>query len=178
MNKINRFPELLARAEKQWQEQRPDLPVHEATLIGRFLGVAANVSDIGADALKAYQISQAEHDVMACMRRQGEPFELLPSLLLDEVRITSGALTTLLNRLIARGYCERMESKSDKRAKPIRLNSEGVELIDKITSHRFSLAANLLAAFSETDKVALNSLLVLLQRQVQEFLDPQEQRNL
>lgn len=167
MNKINRFPELLALAEKQWLEQRPDLPVYDATLIGRFLGVAANVGDIGAQALKTHQISQSEHDVMACMRRQGKPFEVLPSLLLEEVRITSGALTTLSNRLIARGLCERVDAQHDKRAKPIRLTQKGVHLIDEVTSHRFSLAAKLVSALSETDKVALNSLMGKLQSQVQ-----------
>lgn len=167
MNKINRFPELLAVAEKQWHTQRPDLPVYDAALIGRFLGVAANVGEIGADALKVHQISQSEHDVMACMRRQGAPYEVFPSLLLKEVRITSGALTTLSNRLIARGLCERGESKQDKRAKPIKLTSKGIELIDEVTSHRFVLASKLLDSFSEIEKTALHLLMVKLQEQVQ-----------
>lgn len=169
MNKVNRFPKLLAVAEKQWLKQRPDLPVLEATLIGRFLGVAANVGEVGENALKSYQVSQSEHDVMACMRRQGQPYEVMPSTLLEEVRITSGALTTLINRLISRKLCERVESKSDKRVKPIRLTEKGVLLIDEITTHRFNLAEELLASFSETDKVALNALMALMQKRVQEL---------
>lgn len=140
INNLNRFPELLARVTKQWQTQRPDLPVQEAALIGCLLGVAANLEDMGGDALKAAGLSQREHDVMACLRRQGEPYQATPGLLLEEVRITSGALTLCCDRLIKRGLLTRSHVAADKRSRLLALTEDGKALIDDITTQRFQLA--------------------------------------
>lgn len=166
INNLNRFPDLLARVTKQWQTQRPDLPVAEAGLIGCLLGVAANLEDMGSVALKKVGLSQREHDVLACLRRQGEPFQGTPSLLLEEVRITSGALTLCCDRLIKRGLMTRTHAQEDKRSRVLALTAAGKTLIDDITTRRFQLAEQLMAGLSPDEQKQLYELLLKVQRQV------------
>ncbi|WP_417690379.1 MarR family winged helix-turn-helix transcriptional regulator [Pseudidiomarina sp.] len=166
INNLNRFPDLLARVTEQWQTQRPDLPVAEAGLIGCLLGVAANLEDLGSVALKEVGLSQREHDVLACLRRQGEPFQGTPSLLLEEVRITSGALTLCCDRLIKRGLLTRTHAQNDKRSRVLALTAAGKVLIDEITTTRFQLAEQLMAGLSRNEQKQLQELLLKVQSQV------------
>lgn len=166
MNKLNKVPELLRKAKKQWQVERPDLPVDDASLVGMFLGMASNLAEIGKNKLSEYELGQTEHDVLACLRRQGKPFATTPNKLLQEVRITSGALTTCVNRLIARKLVIRVQDKQDQRSKPIVLTERGKSLIDEVTEVRFKLAAQIMRNFSLEEKQSLEQLLIKFSRSV------------
>ena len=158
-NKLNTVPELLRRAKSQWLTERPDLPVEDASLVGMFLGVASNLADVGIAKLSEFDLRQTEHDVLACLRRQGRPYAAIPNTLLEEVKITSGALTTCVNRLIQRKLVIRVVDKQDQRSKPIVLTEKGKLLIDEVTSVRFELAAQLIESFSDEEKATLEKLL-------------------
>lgn len=134
----------------------------DATLLGGIIGVASNLDAIGVSALKKFGLGQSEHDVLACARRQGEPFIATPGRLLEEVRITSGALTTCVNRLIDKKLVKRVHADNDQRSKPIALTPKGRALIDDVTTHRFTLAESLLSAFSEEEKATLKAMLIKL----------------
>ncbi len=164
MNKLNQVPALLQRATTQWKAIHPELPVEDAGLIGLLIGVGANSDALGMLHLKPFSLCQTEHDVLACARRQGAPYQVSPTLLLEEVRITSGALTTCINRLIGKSLISRVPSQTDLRSKPVQLTEQGLALIDKLTSVRFQLAAQVLANFSAEEKIQLESLLAKLQQ--------------
>lgn len=163
INNLNRLPTLLARVSEQWQRERPDLPVREAALVGCLLGVAANLEDRGSVELKANGLSQREHDVLACLRRQGEPYKATPGLLLEEVRITSGALTLCCDRLIKRGLVTRTHAQEDKRSRLLALTSAGKQLIDAITTARFRLAQELMSSLNPNEQKQLEELLLKVQ---------------
>ncbi|MDC8831994.1 MarR family transcriptional regulator [Alteromonas gilva] len=124
------------------------------------IGIGANADEVGMRVLRKFKLTQTEHDVLACARRQGAPHIVTPSLLLEEVRITSGALTTCLNRLTARALVTRPSNTRDLRVKPVQLTSEGLELIEQITQLRFKMAGEVLAHFSPQKKQQLKQLLL------------------
>lgn len=167
MNKINQVPALLARAEQQWLTIFPQLPVADAALIGLLIGVGANADRIGVKQLKPFALQQTEHDVLACARRQAPPYQVTPSQLLEEVRITSGALTTCLNRLIDKGLLTRVSSQQDLRSKPVQLTSKGCQLIETLTQARFQMAGQLMAALGADEKAQLQQLLLKFQQQLE-----------
>nr|WP_246601196.1 MarR family transcriptional regulator [Alteromonas antoniana] len=107
-------------------------------------------------------MGQSEHDVLACARRQEVPHIATPGLLLEEVRITSGALTTCINRLIDKKLVKRVHADNDQRSKPVALTAKGKLLIDDVTAHRFELARTLLSDFSEQEKATLKRMLFKL----------------
>lgn len=166
INKINQVPALLQRAEQEWRNVYPNLPVADAALIGLLIGVGTNADEVGLELLKPFDLRQTEHDVLACARRQPLPHIVTPSKLLEEVRITSGALTTCLNRLIQRGLISRLASEKDQRSKPIQLTEKGKMLIETITDARFTLAGELMSEFSQSEKALLKKLLLKFQGQL------------
>lgn len=175
INRLNQLPALLARVKQQWQQIHPHLPVNEASLVGKFIGVAANTDSLGMQALKQHKLTQSEHDVLACARRQEAPFIATPGLLLEEVRITSGALTTCINRLIKRELLQRIASQGDLRSKPVQLTDAGVALIDRVTEYRFKLAEELLDVLSFGEKQMLEYLLDKINQQVSALSEEVEQ---
>ncbi|MBE1300615.1 MAG: MarR family transcriptional regulator [Alteromonadaceae bacterium] len=139
------------------------MAVDDAALIGRLIGIGANADGIGVTVLKQFELGQSEHDVLACAMRQPAPHIATPNLLLEEVRITSGALTTCLNRLIKRELVERVAHTTDLRSKPIQLTDKGIELIERVTHARFNLSEKILQDFSESDKSEFVRLLKKIQ---------------
>lgn len=168
MNKVNQYPELLAQAKRQWQQQRPDLPVAAASLVGAFIGIASNYEAYGKSLLKPFDLLQNEHDVMACMRRQGAPYQRTPNQLLQEVRLTSGALSTCLRRLEQRGLIQAAEETDDKRSKPVQLTAKGLQLIDAVTTARFNQAEALLQSVTPAEREQFSALLVKLQAELEQ----------
>jgi len=158
----------LQRAEQEWRNAYPDLPVADAALIGLLIGIGTNADEVGLSLLKPFGLRQTEHDVLACARRQSAPHVVTPSKLLEEVRITSGALTTCLNRLIQRGLIIRLASENDQRSKPIQLTEKGMTLIESITEARFKLAGKIMSEFSQDEKVMLKKLLLKFQSKLAE----------
>ena len=176
MNKVNQYPELLLQAKRQWQQQRPDLPVAAASLVGAFIGIASNYEAYGKSLLKPFELLQNEHDVMACMRRQGAPYRRTPNQLLQEVRLTSGALSTCLRRLEQRQLIEPAEHGiDDKRSKPVQLTAKGLQLIDAVTTARFNQAEALLAGIEPAEREQFNALLMKLQGQLEQQRDQQQE---
>ncbi|NVJ69623.1 MAG: MarR family transcriptional regulator [Alphaproteobacteria bacterium] len=135
----------------------------DAALLGCLIGVAANMDAVGLVELKKHGLTQTEHDVLACARRQTPSFIATPGKLLEEVRITSGALSICINRLLERGLVRRVSSEEDQRSKPIQLTGSGIALIDEVTEYRFNLAGTIVKVLSATEKSTLKSLLLKLQ---------------
>ena len=162
MNKMNMNPDKLLSMEQEGKQQRPDLPVADAALIGLLTGAGLKLVGIGEQALKEFDLITSEHDLLACLRRKGKPYAATPKQLLDEMIITSGALTALANRMIKRGLVIRSSDINDRRSKLIALTTKGKQLIDDITTQRYHLCEVILQNFSAKDKTQLKSLLLRL----------------
>ncbi|RTE86622.1 MULTISPECIES: MarR family winged helix-turn-helix transcriptional regulator [Gammaproteobacteria] len=155
MTKANENPELADFMASEWRREKPDLPVEDAALLGVLIGVVRRIERTGQTALKKYQLLNNEHDLLACLRRKGQPYAAIANDILSEILLTSGALTTCVDRLIKRGLLIRAQDKHDRRKRWIKLTDKGVELIDKVTTERFQLAATILQNFNENDKAKL-----------------------
>ncbi len=76
-------------------------------------------------------LTYAEFDVLAALRRTGEPYRLKPSELSRSLFLTSGGISNVLQRLTMAGYVERGASPGDGRSRWVRLTDEGRELAAK-----------------------------------------------
>ncbi|MEO5345128.1 MAG: MarR family transcriptional regulator [Magnetococcus sp. YQC-9] len=82
-------------------------------------------------AMATFDLTPAEFDVLASLRRSSPPHELTPSQLRHALLITSGGLTKVLHQLTARGLIERPVGSGDRRVKPVRLAKPAYPLIDR-----------------------------------------------
>lgn len=108
-----------------WQQREPDLDVSSLHVVGRLLRAAGRVDRARERALEAYGLTPGDFDVIATLRRVGSPEGVNAKHLSASALITSGAMTTRLDRLERAGLVERRPDPADRRAVLVRLTEAG-----------------------------------------------------
>ena len=121
----------VGRIMEQWRRQRPDLDPSPQGVIGRLHRVAARLTEELVALYARFGLGEGEFDVLATLRRAGEPFELPPGELARWTMVSSGAITKRVDRCVERGWATRRVSDVDHRGRVIALTPAGRELIDR-----------------------------------------------
>jgi DNA-binding MarR family transcriptional regulator len=98
-------------------------------------------------ALAEVGLTYAEFDVLATLRRTGEP--LRPSELTRSLFLTSGGTSNVLQRLTAAGHVEREANADDARGRWVRLTPQGQALTDKALAISVRVHEDLFAGVGE-----------------------------
>ncbi len=85
----------------------------------------------------AHGIEAWMYDVLATLRRSGEPYELAAGDLVRQTMVTTGAITNRVDRLEERGLVER-HTTDDRRKVIVRLTDKGLDLVDSVAVPRIS----------------------------------------
>ena len=102
-----------------------------------------------------FGLSEGEFDVLATLRRAGDPYERTPSDLAASTMVTSGAMTKRIDRLERRGFVTRRASDADGRGRVIALTAAGRDLIDAVMTAHMANEHRLLAAIGPDDAADL-----------------------
>jgi DNA-binding MarR family transcriptional regulator len=78
----------------------------------------------------------------------------------DRLSMSLPAMSRSLDKLVQRGYVERLESEKDRRAKLVRLLPAGRAVLDDIEQARASALAELTATLSDDERAALHAALL------------------
>jgi DNA-binding MarR family transcriptional regulator len=113
-----------------WCRERPDLDVTPLHVLSRISRLAAVLDDRRAGAFVEHGLQAHEFDVLSVLRRSGEPFELTAGELAARTHVTSGTMTSRLDRLSARGFVSRHPDPTDGRLVRVRLTASGRERVD------------------------------------------------
>lgn len=154
-----------------WRVERPDLDVRAMAVIGRILMIGQKLHQRVGGVLSEFDLNYSDFDVLATLRRSGEPYELAPTQLMRSVLITSGAMTALLDRLTARGFIERGQNRRDGRVRTAILTAEGRALVDRAAQVRFAEASQAAACFSSGEQAAMSTSLKRLNHWLDELAD-------
>jgi DNA-binding MarR family transcriptional regulator len=148
------------RAIAQWKRERPDIDGKVMATVGRILE-AAHLLDRTrlAPFATEYGLQTGEFDVIATLRRAGEPYELTPKQLYEALMLSSGAMTSRLDRLERAGLIERRASATDRRSVDVRLTQKGCKLIDEILPLHVANEQEALASLSPKEQEQLDRLL-------------------
>ncbi|TEA78962.1 MarR family winged helix-turn-helix transcriptional regulator [Allopusillimonas ginsengisoli] len=136
---------------EQWRRERPDLDVFAMGVIGRIKRLSVMVQGRLDTVFAQYGLIRGEFDVLATLRRSGEPFCLAPTALFAALMVTSGTMTHRLQRLEARGLIERLPSADDARSLLVRLTASGRELIDRAVETHVQNEQRILAVCDRED---------------------------
>jgi DNA-binding MarR family transcriptional regulator len=139
---------------EQWAAERPDLGTEPMSVFGRIYRLARVSGDAVEKAYGAYGIGRAEFDVLATLRRSGEPFELSPGALAGSMMLSSGGTTARLDRLEKAGLVTRVPSPTDRRGVLVRLTGRGREIIDQAVAAGLAEQTRLLSHMAP-DRVRL-----------------------
>ncbi|MGW5381731.1 MarR family winged helix-turn-helix transcriptional regulator [Nocardia sp. NPDC003963] len=140
----------------QWRRERPDLDLAAMVVFGR-LGRLAIVAEREIEAVfLAHGLRRGEFDVLAALRRSGEPFELNPSALADTLMLSRAGMTGRLDRLESAGYVRRIADTGDRRAVLVSLTADGRELVDRVVTEHIANETRMLSALTAADRRELD----------------------
>ncbi|MFB7122526.1 MarR family winged helix-turn-helix transcriptional regulator [Kitasatospora sp. NPDC056273] len=144
---------------EQWARARPELDAGPMALIGRLRRLNVRVDNALREYFTACGLDSSEFDVLATLRRSGEPYELNARALLKSAMVTSGAITNRVDRLSAKGLVERNPCPTDRRAVLVRLTPAGKELIDGALAGHVRNEERILSALDADERNRLDALL-------------------
>jgi DNA-binding MarR family transcriptional regulator len=113
-----------------WRRERPDLDVAPLEVLSRVSRLAAVLDERRAAAFGEHDLQPHEFDVLAALRRSGEPFELTAGQLCALTHVTSGTMTSRLDNLTLRNFVFRLADPTDGRLVRVRLTPTGRQRID------------------------------------------------
>ena len=113
-----------------WAHERPDLDLGPVEIFSRLSRLSRHLDLARRDAFSGSGIESWEFDVLAALRRAGDPYELSPGRLLRETLVTSGTMTNRVDRLASRGLVERLPDPADRRGVHVRLTPDGKATVD------------------------------------------------
>ncbi|WP_336921854.1 MarR family winged helix-turn-helix transcriptional regulator [Aquipuribacter sp. SD81] len=157
-------PDEVDRVVAAWARVRPDLDVAPLEVLSRVSRLAHHLDRARASTFDAHGLERWEFDVLAALRRSGPPHRLTPSQLLPQTLVTSGTMTTRIDRLAARGLVSRGSSPRDRRLVVVELTEDGRELVDAAMASLLEREASFLAGMPRRDRERLADLLRVLVR--------------
>jgi DNA-binding MarR family transcriptional regulator len=113
-----------------WQVQRPDLDTSPLHVLSRLTRVSAQLDTARAKAFRDHDLDSWEFDVLAALRRTGPPFTLSAGALATQTHVTSGTMTTRVDRLLERGFVIRFPDENDRRGVLVALTPAGQSGVD------------------------------------------------
>lgn len=152
----------VATVVEQWRAERPDLDVSPLLVIGRIHRIGQALTPELVAVYARHGLGEGDFDVLATLRRQGHPFALTPSELVERTMVTSGAVSKRVDRLAERGLVVRRPRQSDRRSVVVVLTARGRRVIDGAMEEHVANEARLLAGLSPDERAALGTLLASL----------------
>jgi DNA-binding MarR family transcriptional regulator len=134
-----------------WRRERPDLDVAPLQVLSRVTRLARHLDRARGAAFAAHGLEGWEFDVLAALRRAGEPYELSPGQLTAETLVTSGTMTNRIDRLEQRALVRRRPDPADGRGVLVRLQDAGRELVDTALADLLARERAILAALGPSD---------------------------
>jgi DNA-binding MarR family transcriptional regulator len=129
-------------------------------VLGRLSDAAERVTRDHMDPLFAASgLQRGEYDVLATLRRSGQPYMLSPTRLYEALMISSGGMTARLDRLERAGLIERRPDPNDRRGKLIALTETGRRLVDETIGRVVANEQRILAVLTRAEQEKLNALL-------------------
>ncbi|MFB6836903.1 MarR family winged helix-turn-helix transcriptional regulator [Streptomyces sp. NPDC056361] len=149
----------IAAIVDQWQRERPDLDTTPMLVVGRLFRLTHALDQRLRPPFAAADLGSGDFDLLAALRRAGEPYALSAGDLSRTVLVTTGAITKRVDRLEARGLVARTVAEADSRGRLITLTAEGVALTDELIAVHLDNQRRLLAGLGADDQAHLADLL-------------------
>ncbi|MDT0612773.1 MarR family winged helix-turn-helix transcriptional regulator [Streptomyces lancefieldiae] len=143
----------------QWATVRPDLDTAAMEVFGRVSRLARAMGDRMEKAYAAYRISRGEFDVLATLRRSGEPYALSPRQLSATLMLTTGGMTGRLDKLEQAGLLSRSPDPHDRRGLRVTLTEQGLRLVDEAVGAGLAVQTEALSALDGERAAQLAGLL-------------------
>ena len=142
----------------QWRRERPDLDgdLEAMATIGRLGRLVSLMTAEIESVFEAHGLTIADFDVLAALRRAGDPFVLRPTDLARQLMLSPAGMTGRLDRLDRAGLVERRPDPDDRRSWLIQLSEQGRRVVDAAVSDHVANEARLLAPLTRAQRRGLD----------------------
>ncbi|MDI9626967.1 MAG: MarR family transcriptional regulator [Acidobacteriota bacterium] len=142
-----------------WSRERPDLDTAPMQVWSRISRLAQLLDAARARAYSAQDLQVWEFDVLAALRRAGEPYRLTPGQLINQTHVTSGTMTNRVVRLVERGLVSRTANPADGRGVLVQLTAEGRSRVDAALADLVRSEEELVGALPADERATLAAIL-------------------
>lgn len=149
-----------------WRMEVPQLDVAPLAVFSRVSRLARHLERARRAAFADLELDVWEFDVLSALRRAGDPYELSPGALVEQTLSTSGTMTNRIDRLVARGFVERLPNETDGRGVRVRLTGAGHEVAEAAMTGLVAQERAMLQGMPAGDQQRLAT---LLQRLLEPF---------
>lgn len=149
--------DVIDRMIADWRRVRPDLDASPLALVGRVIVLARHLEQSVEAALKVHGLTLGQFDILATLNRHEAEGGLNPTQLCANVMLTSGAMTSRLDRLEGAKLIARRTDPNDRRGVVVVLTAKGRKLIEAATATRFAEAAGSLPKLNAADLAKLEA---------------------
>ena len=140
-----------------WKRERHDLDLSPLAVLSRITRIARHLDIARRDAFG--DLENWGFDVLAALRRAGDPHQLSPGQLMQETLVTSGTMTNRLDRLEELQLITREPDPSDGRGSLVTLTRAGMRAVDSAMEDLLENERELLQNLSAKDREVLADLL-------------------
>ena len=148
---------------EEWTNARPDIDISSAAVVNRVLRLARYFeNELNAIAARHGLSHKGDFDTLAALRRRTPDQQLSPTQLAEAAMITTGGMTSRLDRLEKAGYLERRADPHDRRALLVQLTEAGAAIVDMILEANVASQQHSLRAVDTAQRAELADRLRLL----------------
>jgi DNA-binding MarR family transcriptional regulator len=155
---MSRTPDQIDALVGQWAGERPDLDLETMATVARVMEVARAIEARIKEMAREYGVDLAEGDVLFTLRRSGPPYRRSPSEISAALLVSSGTLTSRLDRLEGKGLIRRVPHPSDRRSTQVELTEVGRRAVDAAISRHVANEQEMLETLSAREREQLDRL--------------------
>lgn len=127
--------------------------------LGRLARLHVNLLRAVESVFSEHGLQVGEFDVLATLRRVGEPYSMTPTAVARLLMLSPAGMTSRLDRLEQRGLVERRPAPDDRRSTSVVLTKEGLAVVDAAVTDHVANEARLVSPLSVTERRTLDGLL-------------------
>ncbi|GAA1616940.1 MarR family winged helix-turn-helix transcriptional regulator [Leucobacter chromiireducens] len=152
-----------------WSAARPDLDLTPLAIFSRLWRITKHLDRARAHAFDRSGLASWEFDVLAVLRRGGEPFRQSPKVLVQQTMVSSGTMTNRIDRMVDRGLVQRLTDPNDGRGVLVEMTPLGLTLVDAAMTRLSDSEERLLGGIPRSERERLSVLLRRLALSVDRF---------
>jgi DNA-binding MarR family transcriptional regulator len=134
-------------------------------IVDRIGGINRRIHRTLDETLAEFGLDMGDYKVLNTLSQIGEPFRSTPGRLAKRMDLSSGAMTSRLDRMEKAELIRRLPDPDDRRSVVVELTARGHETIQKAIGVQAQKEALFAAALSPAEKEQLNGLLRKLMRE-------------
>ena len=142
-----------------WHETRPDLDLSPVAVFARVNRLNRTFDAELETTFSEYGLNAAEFYSLVTLRRLGEPDGVSQRRLMRALNLSSGTISTRVDRLVERGLVTRDVDPADRRNSRVALTPEGIALFERVTPAHIATENRLLAGLDPAQRDQLVDLL-------------------